>query len=37
MSIVAMLGCLLVGIVIGAVVMPVALGAAMYEGDSHDN
>jgi hypothetical protein len=37
MSIAAMLGCLLVGIVIGAVVVPVALGAALYEGDSYDN
>jgi hypothetical protein len=37
MSIVAMLGCLLVGTVIGAVAVSVAPGAAPYEGDSHDN
>jgi hypothetical protein len=37
MSIIVMLGCLLGGIVIGAVVVPVALGAALYEEDSHDN
>jgi hypothetical protein len=33
MSILAMGGCLIVGVLIGAVVVPVALGAAMFEED----
>ena len=31
MSIIAMVGCLLVGVVIGALVVPVAIGAAIHE------
>jgi hypothetical protein len=33
MSIVAMVGCLFAGVIIGVLLVPVALGAAMYEKD----